>query len=51
MEKFHAKKLEGIGDSEKRQLINGWILERKMVTINPICQNEPTNSMEAIVYG
>jgi hypothetical protein len=25
MEKYHAKKLEGIGDLEKKRLITGWM--------------------------
>jgi len=29
MEKYHAKKLEGIGDLEKKQLITGWMISLK----------------------
>jgi len=28
MEKYHAKKLEGIGDLEKKRLITGWMKDQ-----------------------
>jgi hypothetical protein len=50
MEKFLVKRWESVGDTEKRQLINGWIRGLEIVIISQIHRNKVTNSME-VEYG